>query len=148
LDINSLEDLQAKENLIRRVLQRHKLDTVLLGLRWAETQPSIGRYPPIKLEPFMIAGAAMFALRYCPMRSFQKHYMPLAEDELIPFVHLVNEYLLADPLSFDATVQEDYYESNPAFTILRLAASQFPYAVDYRGQYARSLILYEELFPL
>jgi hypothetical protein len=147
VDINGLEDLKAAEELIGRVLQRIRLDSALLGLRRAADLPSIGRYPPIRLEPFMIAGAAMFALRYCPPRPFRKSYRPLPDSELVPFLRLVNDYLLADPLSFDETIQEDYYEANPVFTFLRFVASQFPYNVGYYGQYARSLILYEELPP-
>jgi len=128
-------------------LQRIRLDDVLLGLRRIGELPSIGRYPPIRLEPFMIAGAAMFTLRYCSPRPFRKTYRPLPDSELVPFMRLVIDYLLADPLSFDETIQKDYYEANPAFTMLRFAASQFPYNVSYYGQYARSLILYEEVPP-
>ena len=147
MDINNLDDLYAAEKLIRRMLQRVRLDAVLLGLRRAGDLPTIGRYPPIRLEPFMIAGAAMLALRYCPPRPFRKTYRPLPDSELVPFLRFVNDYLLADPLSFDETIQEDYYEANPVFTFLRFVASQFPYNVGYFGQYARSLILYEELPP-
>lgn len=95
----------------------------------------------------MIAGAAMFALRYCRPRTFQKTYKPLPDSELVPFMRPVIDYLLADPLPFDKTIEEDYYEANPVFTFLRVVASQFPYNVGYYGQYARSLILYEELPP-
>lgn len=70
VDINSFEDLQAAERQIGRVLKRIRLDSALLGLRKVVGQRSIGRYPPIRLEPFMIAGAAAFALRYCPPRPF------------------------------------------------------------------------------
>ena len=147
MDIYNLDDLQAAEKLIGRMLQRIRLDAVLLGLRRVGDLPSIGRYPPIRLEPFMIAGAAMFALRYCPPRPSRKTYRPLPDSELVPFVRLVNDYLLADPLSLDETMQDGYYEANPAFTFLRMVASQFPYNVGYFGQYARSLILYEELPP-
>jgi len=147
VDINSFEDLQAAEEQIGRVLKRIRLDSALLGLRKIVDQRSIGRYPPIRLESFMIAGAAAFALRYCPPRPFRKTYRPLPDSELVPFVRLVTNYLLADPLSFDKDIQEEYYEANPAFTMLRIAASQFLYNVSYYGQYARSLILYEELPP-
>lgn len=145
MDINSLDDLRSAEKLIYRVLQRTRLDSVLLGLRRVGDQPSIGRYPPIKLEPFIIAGAAMFALRYCPPRPFRKTYSSLPDSELIPLLRLVSDYLLADPLSFDETIQDEYYEANPVFTFLRFVASQFSFNVGYYGQYARSLILYEEL---
>lgn len=97
MDIKSLDDLQGAERLIERVLQRTRLDSVLLGLRRVVDQPSIGRYPPIRLEPFMVAGAAMFALRYCPPRPFRKTYRPLPDSDLVPFMRLVNDYLLADP---------------------------------------------------
>lgn len=147
MDINSLDDLHAAERQIRRTLQLYKLDSVLLGLRRIETLPSIGRYPPIRLEPFMIAGAAMFALRYCPSSSFRKRYRPIHDIDLIRFMRLVVDYLLADPVSWDPTIQEQYRDANPIFTFLRLVASQFIYKVDYFGQYPRSLILYEELPP-
>lgn len=147
MNIDSLEDLRAAERQIGRVLQRIRLDSVLVGLRRLGDRPSIGRYPPIRLAPFIVAGAAMFALRYCPPRPFRETFRPLPDSELIPFLRLVSDYLLADPLTFDETIQEDFYESNPAFTFLRFVASQFPYDVGYYGQYARSLVLYEELPP-
>ena len=147
MDINSFEDLQAAEEQLGRVLRRIRLDSALVGLRKLGDRPSIGRYPPIRLEPFMIAGVAMFALRYCPPRPFRETFRPLPDEELIPLLRLVSGYLLADPLSFDETIQEEYYDANPAFTFLRFVASQFPYDVGYYGQYARSLILYEELPP-
>ncbi len=137
MDINSIEDLQAAEERLSRVLKRIRLDSALVGLRKLGDRPSIGRYPPIRLEPFMIAGAAMFALRYCPPRPFRETFRPLPDEELIPFLRLVSGYLLADPLSFDETIQEEYYDANPAFTFLRFVASQFPYDVGYYGQYAR-----------
>jgi hypothetical protein len=145
MDIGSLEDLQAKEDLIRRMLQRCRLDSVLLGLRRVGELDSIGRYPPIQLFPFMIAGAAMFAMRYCRAWPFRNRYSPLPNSELVPLIRTVNEYLLADPLSFDSTVQQEYYEANPAFTFLRFVASQFPFQVSPYGQYGRSLVLYGEL---
>lgn len=147
VEINSLEDLQAAEEQIGRVLKRIRLDSALVGLRKLGDRPFIGRYPPIRLAPFIVAGAAMFALRYCLPRPFRKTFRPLPDEELIPFLRLVSDYLLADPLSFDETIQKEYYDANPAFTILRFVASQFPYDVGYFGQYARSLVLYEELPP-
>ena len=145
MDIDSLDDLQAAEQKIRRMLQLHKLDSVLLGLRRVETLPSIGHYPPIRLEPFMIAGATMFALKYCPITSFRRHYRPIPDFDLIRFMRLMVDYLLADPVSWDPTIQEEYQSANPIFAFVRLVASQFIYKVDYFGQYSRSLILYEEL---
>ncbi len=147
MDINSLDDLRAAERLIGRMLRRVRLDSALVGLRKLGDRPFIGRYPPIRLAPFIVAGAAMFALRYCPPRPFRKTFRPLPDEELIPFLRLVSAYLLADPLTFDETIREEYREANPAFTFLRFVASQFPYDVGYFGQYARSLILYEELPP-
>lgn len=145
VEINSLEDLRAKEDQIRRMLQRCKLDRILLGLRRVGELDSIGRYPPIRPYPFIIAGTAMFALRYCPPRPFENYYRPLPESALVPLIRNVSEYLLADPVSFDSTIQQEYYHANPVFTFLRLVASQFPFQVSPYGQYARSLVLYEDL---
>lgn len=94
MDINSLEELQSKEVRIRRMLKRCKLDRTLVGLRSLVELDSTGRYPPIRLFPFVIAGAAMFALRYCPSRPFENYYRPLPTDELVPLMRNVSEYLL------------------------------------------------------
>lgn len=58
-------------------------------------QRYIGRYPPIRLETFIIAGAAAFALRYCPPRPIRKTYRPLPDSELVPFLRFATNYLLA-----------------------------------------------------
>lgn len=147
MGINSFEDLRAKEDQIRRMLKRCRLDRTLVGLRRIEELDSIGLYPPIRLFPFMIAGAAMFALRYCPPRPFENYYRPLPNSELVHLIRNVNEYLLADPISFDSTIQQEYEHANPIFTFLRLVASQFSFQVSPYGQYARSLVLYEDLQP-
>jgi hypothetical protein len=95
----------------------------------------------------MIAGAAMFALRYSPIRPFRVRYRPLPDADLVRILRMVNDYLLADPLSFDETMAREYRDANPSFTFVRFVASQYVYDVRYFGQYARSLILYEELPP-
>ncbi len=145
MNIASLGDLEVVEQQIHRLLRQQRLDTVLLKLREVERIQSLGHRPPIKLEPFMIAGIAMFALRYCPQRFFKRHSPQLSWNELAFIAEHVNQYLLADPISFDEEILKDYHSSNYVFTFLRIAAAQFPYQIDYYGQYARSLILYQEL---
>jgi hypothetical protein len=55
IDIESLDDLRALEEEIRLGLQKHNLESVLLGLRhYAE-----------HMKAFVIAGTALFAVRHC-----------------------------------------------------------------------------------
>jgi len=126
---NSIE-LSALAGQIGTALKTYTLDSVLLGLRRA----------PSKVEPFMIAGTALFAVRYCPpgLRTVKR---TLGWTALGPIVGLVTTYLLADPSSFAVTAPT---ESSLLSILLRGVGNQFPYADNFTGP-GRLLILYEEL---
>jgi len=135
MQIDSIEDLEAVENKIRLMIQQHDLENVLLGLRQASD----------KLEPFMIAGITLFAIRHCTAGHRTPTYRALELSRLAPLADLVTQYLLTDPLTFDPTIQQDFYNSNLAFTMLRLVGSQMPYNISLFGQHAQPLILYHEI---
>jgi hypothetical protein len=65
-------------------------------------------------------------------------YRPLSDMELIRFLRQVNDYLLADPISWDSTMKEEYYDANPALTFLRLLQLPFDRAGPASGRVRQS----------
>ena len=97
-EIQSFSDFEALERQIREALQPHNLDGVLRGL-WNTARPEG------KPSPFMIAGTALFAMRYCaPSYRRLREVEPLSWQTLFPIVDLVTHFLLADPIGFDESV--------------------------------------------
>lgn len=133
-DVQSLGELLALEDSIRRAFQPHTLDGVLRGL-WNTARHD--GFP----APFMVAGTVQFALRHCaPAFRSMRAAEPLAWSVLAPIVDLVTRFLLSDPVGFDDTVPNSLLS-----ILLRTAGNQFPYEADPFGQQARSLILYHDL---
>src|SRR5438045_2683329 len=97
--IRNESELLEREILIGSVLGRHDLDFVLGGIR----------HSLHKLEPFVAAGIALFAIRYAlpPISRSSKLY-EMSWAELAPIAHLVAEYLIADPVSFEPSVEDNY----------------------------------------
>jgi hypothetical protein len=129
-------ELQEWEARIGSVLGRHDLDYVLGGIRQSLD----------KLEPFTAAGISLFAIRYSLppiVRSSKLYEMPWSE--LAPIAHLVIQYLIADPVSFEPAVEDDYGDSTLIPIILRSVGNQFPYNVPFFGQYGRSLKLFHHI---
>lgn len=135
MDINSSEDLKKLKDEIQHRLRGYKLQHILLGLRTT----------PKNIPSFAVGGTALLAVRHCkPGHPTQlKYFLPW--EGLAPIVHLVTEYLLADPITYDRSVQQEYRNSNPVFTFLRIVASQMPYAVSLFARYAQPLVLYQEI---
>lgn len=131
--IRNKRELQEWEARISSLLQRHELPYVLAGLRHA----------PKELNTFAAAGIALFAIRYSlpPIaREPQLYAMPWSE--LQPIANLVTQYLIADPVSFEPPVEDDYRGSTLIPMLLRVVGSQFIYNIALFGQYARSLKLF------
>ena len=97
MQLDSMYDLEVVENKIRLMIQQHDLENVLLGLRQASDE----------LEPFMIAGITLFAIRHCTAGHRTPTYQALEWSRLAPLADLVTQYLLTDPLTFDPTIQQD-----------------------------------------
>jgi hypothetical protein len=134
--IRNEQELHEWEERIGAVLARHDLDYVLGGIRQSLD----------KLEPFTAAGIALFAIRYSlpPIARTSKLYeMPWAE--LAGIAHLVIQYLIADPVSFDPAIEDNYHDSTLIPIILRSVGNQFPYNVPFFGQYGRSLKLFHHI---
>lgn len=134
--IRNAFELEELEDKIATLIGRYDLDQVLAALR-QESE---------KLKPFMIAGASLFAIRFAlPTIVRGKEIMHLSWEQLAPIVNLSNHYLLADPVSFQPPIEDSYRGSTLIPIFLRIAGNQFPYDFDAFGQWARSLILFNDL---
>jgi hypothetical protein len=65
--------------------------------------------------------------------------------ELSSIAHLVIQYLIADPVSFEPAIEDNYRDSTLIPVILRSVGNQFPYNIPFFGQYARSLKLFHHI---
>ena len=135
MEIHSVEELQRLESLIKRTIEPYRLEQVLFGLKKA----------PEDFEPFVIGGAALFAVRSCTAGRRRPIAGALGGEGLARWLHLVKTYLLADPIGYDKDVQQEYKNSNMVFTVLRIVSSQMPYHVSIFGQHAQPLLLYHEI---
>jgi len=135
ITINNIEDLNRLEARMEFVIRRYKLEEVLFGLRRVSKN----------FEPFVIGGAALFAIRFCTEGQKTRHASVITKDALEFWLRLVMAYLLADPLGYDKTLQREYKNSNPVFTFLRIFGNQLPYHVSPFGHHAQPLILYHDI---
>lgn len=134
--IRNAQELERLEKRIKIQMRRYEVDDILLGLR------NTPRSVQDKLQPFMIAGTALFAIRYalCPAQ-IKSSKRPLHWNQLGPLINLVNNYLLAEPVSFEPPIENEYHGSVIIPIFLRIAANQFSYIDNHFGQNARTLKL-------
>jgi hypothetical protein len=135
MEVDSVEALQRLEGAIKRVIEPYRLEQVLFGLKKIQDG----------FEPFVIGGAALFAVRFCTAGRRRPMSGALGGEGLARWLHLVKTYLLADPLGYDKDLQREYKNTNPVFTLLRIVGSQMPYHVSLFGQHAQPLLLYHEI---
>ncbi len=135
MEVKSLASLHKLESLIKQVIQPYKLDQVLFGLRSVADD----------FQPFVIGGASLFAVRFCNTGRRTPRVMVLEKNILARWLHLVTCYLLADPIGYDRTLQEQYKNANPVFTFLRIFGNQMPYTVSLFGRHAQPLLLYHHI---
>ena len=136
MKILSISDLEKLESQIKVEFGKHKLGDVLHSLY------SLKKSKP-DIRPFMTAGAALFAVRFChPSKAPQLiNNIPNIRD----LVDLSNRYYLADPITFDQDLHDEFIHSNPVFTMLRLASSQFPFNQGLFGEFPRAFFLFHEI---
>jgi hypothetical protein len=133
IEIRNVRELTEWEDRIGALLQRHELDYVLAGIRQSLT----------KLNAFTAAGIAMFAIRYSlPPVARPPELRVMSWSEVAPLASLVEQYLIADPVTFDGQIEDQYHGSTLIPIVLRLTGNQFPYDVSFFGQYARALKLF------
>lgn len=132
MEINTLDDLDKLEFNISQRISQFRLGDVLYSLYKLKDS----------LPPFIAAGVALFAVRFS-RPSLVKQNIKLVNIQ--PIINLVSDYLLADPIIFDRELHDIFMDSKPVFLILRKAYSQFPFEVSRFGQFARSMLLYDEI---
>lgn len=131
MEINQLEDLDKLESKIRQKLSKFRLGDVLYSL-----------YNTKGLPPFITAGIALFAVRFSRPSLVTQN---LRLVNIHPIIKLVSGYLLADPITFDKEIHDNFIDSTPVFLMLRLACSQFPFDVSPFSQFSRPMLLYYDI---
>ncbi len=135
MDINSLAELENLESTIQSVLGNLKLGDVLHSLYLLKKSSP-------ELEPFMIGGTALFAIRFCPpskTSQLRKNY------DIRNIVNISNKYYLADPITFDKDLHDKFMDENPVFLLLRVASSQFPFKPGRFSEFSRPALLFHEI---
>ena len=132
MEINTLDDLDKVELTIRQEISKFRLGDVLYSLYQIKDS----------LKPFIVAGVAIFAVRFSLPSIVSQNYNLVNINTII---RLVYDYLLADPITFDQELENNFMGSNPAFVRLRLACSQFPFEASEFTQFSRPILLYHEI---
>lgn len=135
MEISSLADLDKLESQIEKAFEKLKLGDVLHSLY-------LLRKSSPELRPFMVAGVSLFAARFCPpskASQLSNNY------DIRSLVNLSNKYYLADPITFDKDLHDEFIDSNPVFMMLRLASSQFPFELGRFSEFSRPALLFHEI---
>ncbi len=135
MDINSLAELENLELTIKSVLGNLKLGDVLHSLYLLKKSSP-------ELRPFMMGGAALFAIRFCPP---SKTSQLIKNYDIRKIVHISNEYYLADPITFDKDLHDKLIDENPVFMMLRVVSSQFPFEPGLFSKFSRPAVLFHEI---
>lgn len=135
MKINSLADLEKLESQIASVFGKVKFGDVLHSLYLLK------RSSP-ELRPFMVGGVALFAARFCPP---SKTSQLIKNYDIRHLVDLSNDYYLADPITFDKDLHEEFMNSNSVFMMLRLVSSQFPFEPGLFSEFSRPALLFHEI---
>lgn len=132
MEINQLEYLDKLELKIRQKISKFRLGDVLYSLYGTKDT----------LPPFIAAGVALFAVRFSPPSLVTQNRKSV---NIQPIIKLVSDYLLADPITFDQDIHDNFINSNPVFLILRVVCSQFPFDVSRFSQFSRPMLLYYDI---
>jgi len=135
MDIESLDQLNQVELKIKKELRKRKLGDILHSLY-------LLRHKSSSLEPFMVAGTALFAIRFC---SPSKPSQNINNYDIRGLVDLSTNYYLADPVTFDSDLRDEFKKSNPVFMLLRYVSSQFPFYVKPFSEFARPALLFDQI---
>lgn len=137
MEPQTLEELLGAERQIENLLRQYNLAQVLISLRFYEEE----------ILPFLRAGIAGFALRFCPS-NFRARDIPgpINKIDMRRIEGACASILLADPISFLSEEESKYRGSVIIPTMLRVIGNQFPYAGSSFGEHARSAILYQVNF--
>ncbi|MFM6060045.1 MAG: hypothetical protein ACKPBT_18265, partial [Microcystis aeruginosa] len=141
-NINSLQALNRLELQIQSSFKKIKLGDALYSLHSLKNQHSQLNATTPEFLPFLNAGAALFAIRFCTPSKVET---TIKYHDLRCLVNLTLKYLQADPITLDEELKNEFINSNPVFLMLRLVSHQFPFKPNIFGQFARPVILFDEI---
>lgn len=90
----------------------------------------------------MIGGIALFAIRFFPPSNTSKL---INNYDIRNIIDISNNYCLTDPVRFDKDLHDKFIEENPAFMMLRLVSSQFPFKPGSFSEFSRPALLFHEI---
>ncbi|MFN6488203.1 MULTISPECIES: hypothetical protein [unclassified Nostoc] len=138
MKINTLEDLDKFESKIGSEFRKFRLGDILHSLHI---------YGKTAEHPFIVAGAALFAIRFsCPSKNIQQK-KGISSGNLTKLLNLVWKYQSIDPITFDNDLHTNFNESNPIFLLIRVVNQQFPVNISNYSQFTRPIYLYHEIPP-
>lgn len=135
MNIKSYEELEDFEQRIINLIQRYPLDALLIGIRESEN----------RFEPFVRAGISLFAIRFCSAGPKIEKVQTVKQKDLENIAHIVTQYLLADPITFDQNERNEFKSSNPVLMVLRLVGHQFPFSISTFGHHAQPYMLFKKI---
>ena len=149
----TLESLDEREQALHRLVSRyasHELLHLICRTLVKQEAPDSARLHGLlpatnrQLLPFVAAGIADLAMRVSnPHRGRRP-----TKDEFDRLIQCTQDYLLLDPVVFDASVSHTFLNSHPILLILRTAAAQIPFNVNIYARHARSLLLFQDAVKL
>lgn len=145
--INSI--LDKKEEELKTLIGKYSSAGLLLGLseivrdyKSKSSSYMFFRDLPYNILLFISAGVANMAIRWS--NPFRGKTTPTFR-ECRYIIDNVKTYLLLDPISFDESIKESFYQSHPALLLLRITGLQFTFNTSYWGQFARPYLIYQEI---
>ena len=135
MNIKNYQELEDLEQRIINLIQRYPLDALLIGIR--ESQD--------RFEPFVRAGISIFSIRFCSAGPKIERVQTLKGRHLENLAHLVAQFLLADPITFDQDERNEFKSSNPVFMVLRMVGHQFPFNISTFGHHAQPFMLFKKI---
>ncbi len=133
-----MAELERLESTIKSALKKIKLGDALNALYVAKSNST-------EITPFMVAGFALFAARFCSPSKVSQKIKPYDIRKFRDLIHLSNNYVLSDPITFDKNLKEEFITQNPVFLLLRIASSQFPFQPSLFSSFAQPFYLYNEI---
>lgn len=135
MEISCPANLDRLETKIEKAFRKLKLGDVLHSLYLLKKSSP-------ELKSFMVGGVSLFAARFCPPSKVSQ----LIKDyDIRSLVELSNQYYLADPITFDQDLYDEFTNSNPVFMMLRLCSSQFPFDPGIFSHFSRPAFLFHEI---
>lgn len=122
-----------------------KIGSEFRKFRLADIFHSLHLYGKTAEHPFIVAGAALFAIRFSIPSKIIQQKKGISSKDLNKLLNLVWQYQSIDPIVFDNDLNTDFNASNPIFLLIRLVNQQFPYNISPYSQFTRPILLYHEI---